>query len=546
MQKDVIYIDVEDDITAIIGKVKDAKHKIVALVPPKRIGVLQSAVNLRLLARAATQSDRRLVLISNNKALASLAATAKIPVAKNLQSKPEIAEIAALDIDDGNDVIDGAELPVGDHAKQAGISMNEVDDAVVAAAGAAAVDGLEKATPPSDGKSVQPKVKRGVKVPNFNIFRKKLVLIIIGVVLLIGLLVWALAFAPRAKVIVSMQTTDSAVSQLVNLSISAETSADNNIIKAVTRQHTDDVEVDVVATGEKNVGEKATAVVKLSRLSPESTTVPAGTELESQSGLIFVTDSTATIPASEPCFPTFCAQSTTVGVTAAERGAKYNGASGELDGGPSGMNAEFQDASTGGTDKTATVFTSGDIEKAETAADKAIDEDAARTALKDQFGDDFIVIDSSLQVSKSGLKTDAKVDAEGSKTTYGGPVTYTMYAVAKSELDDYLTAVLEQQIDNTDDQRVYDTGASDVQFTNVDKSDEGLRATLSTNGKIGPKITEDQVKELAAGQRYNDIRSRVEAINGVNSVEIEMSPFWVSQAPNNVNKIMVEFKLNES
>ena len=50
-KKDIIYIDVEDDITAIIGKIKESKEKIIALVPPKRIGVLQSAVNLRLLAR---------------------------------------------------------------------------------------------------------------------------------------------------------------------------------------------------------------------------------------------------------------------------------------------------------------------------------------------------------------------------------------------------------------------------------------------------------------------------------------------------------------
>jgi hypothetical protein len=63
MNKDVIYIDVEDDITAIIGKVKGAKEKIVALVPPKRIGVLQSAVNLRLIARAAKQEWEPLRLL---------------------------------------------------------------------------------------------------------------------------------------------------------------------------------------------------------------------------------------------------------------------------------------------------------------------------------------------------------------------------------------------------------------------------------------------------------------------------------------------------
>lgn len=118
MNKDVIYIDVDDDITAIIGKLKASKEKVVALVPPKHVGVLQSAVNLRLLARAAKQSGKHLALVTNNSALAGLAASASIPVAKTLQSQPELAEIPALKVDDEDDIIDGASLPVGEHAAQ--------------------------------------------------------------------------------------------------------------------------------------------------------------------------------------------------------------------------------------------------------------------------------------------------------------------------------------------------------------------------------------------------------------------------------------------
>ena len=98
MNKDVIYIDVDDDVTAIIGKIKKAKEKIVALVPPKRTGALQSAVNLRLLERMAKNDKKKLVLITNNQALVALAASAKIPVAKNLQSKPELAEVAGASV----------------------------------------------------------------------------------------------------------------------------------------------------------------------------------------------------------------------------------------------------------------------------------------------------------------------------------------------------------------------------------------------------------------------------------------------------------------
>ncbi|PLS80971.1 hypothetical protein CYG49_03505, partial [Candidatus Saccharibacteria bacterium] len=116
MKKDVIYIDIEDDITSIIERVKGASAKIVALVPPKRIGVLQSAVNLKLLQKAAAGVGKRVVLITSDQSLAALAAGVKIPVAKNLQSRPEIAPIAALSIDD-SDIINGEELPIGDLAK---------------------------------------------------------------------------------------------------------------------------------------------------------------------------------------------------------------------------------------------------------------------------------------------------------------------------------------------------------------------------------------------------------------------------------------------
>ena len=47
MNKDVIYIEPEDDITDIISRIKSSKQKVVALVPPKKLGIMRSAVNNR-------------------------------------------------------------------------------------------------------------------------------------------------------------------------------------------------------------------------------------------------------------------------------------------------------------------------------------------------------------------------------------------------------------------------------------------------------------------------------------------------------------------
>lgn len=132
MNKDVIYIDVDDDITAISSKMRDSKEKIVALVPPKRTGVLQSVVNLRILQRVAKKAEKRLVLITNDATLLPLAAGAGIPVAKNLQSRPEVPDVPALKVDEDDDIIDGSELSVGEHADSADTKKKSADSAVAA------------------------------------------------------------------------------------------------------------------------------------------------------------------------------------------------------------------------------------------------------------------------------------------------------------------------------------------------------------------------------------------------------------------------------
>ncbi len=540
MQKDVIYIDVEDDITAIIGKVKSSKSNIVALVPPKRIGVLQSAVNLQLLARLATKDKKRLVVITGNQALAGLAASASIPVAKNLQSKPEMAEIPALDIDDGDEIIDGEQIPIGEHAAQA-------EPKPVSAADGPLTSQITPATPPAAGSDVKPKVKKGSKVPNFDTFRKKLVLIGLAVLLLVGFLIWALFFAPRATVVLAARTVDAAINQPVNLSASAETSAKDNIIRAATEQFTQDVSVDFAATGKKEVGEKATGEVRFRNSSRDSQTLPSGTSF-TVNGLTFKLLDAVTVPAESlgyDCPGLRCPGSANGEVEAAEPGTKYNAADGNLSGGPDGVSAGFTDATTGGTDKTVTVFTQSDIDKAKAAADKEIDETAAISALKDQFEKGVTVIEESLQVGKSDLRTDATADSEGGKATYGGTVTFTMYGVADDELKDYLMAVIEQQFDDKNEQRVYESGAKDVKFADVKPSDNGVSTQISTNGKIGPKIDDQQIKQQARGKKYGEIQSSLESVNGVSDVDVKFWPFWVSTAPDNVKKISVEFNVDE-
>jgi hypothetical protein len=550
VNKDVIYIDVEDDITAIIGKIKACNEKIIALVPPKHVGILQSAVNLRLLDRIANTNRKKLVIITNNPALMALTAVAGIPVAKNLQSKPELAEVAALSIDDDDDIIDGSSLSVGELQKTADsqsdssgpsdedINTIDIDDKV------ASVSALQSAIK----KSSPSKNKSGVKVPNFSSFRKKLFLGIGALVVLIIFLVWANVFAPAAKVIITAKTTPEAVSATVNLGGNAASDVAKGTIQSVTKQLKKDVSVDFAATGSKNVGAKATGTVKFSQQSLTATPVPVGTQLSTSGGLVFVTDSAVTIPKSDTtppvCFPTACPGTATVSVTATEGGASYNGASGGLNGSPSGVSTQFTSASNGGTDKVATVVSADDIQKA-TAQLGQQSSDTAKSALKAQFVNGEVVIDDSFSVAAASPVSAPAVDAESTdgKAKLTASTTYTVIAIAKSDLELFLKANLNKQLVGNTSQRVYDDGISKVQLSGFTKTGDQQTVNIISSGQIGPNIDEAKIKDQIKGKIFGDVQSSLSAIPGVDNVDVKFSYFWVRTVPNDINKISVEFVL---
>lgn len=550
MNKDVIYIDVEDDITAIIGKVKDAKEKIVALVPPKRVGVLQSAVNLRLLQRAATQSDKRLVLISNNSALAALAAAAKVPVAKNLQSKPELAEVSALSMDNGDDIIDGAQLPVGELARTADKSAlgaaalsSPLDEAIsddVAEAGS-------RATPPMAGQPLKkPKSKSG-KVPNFNKFRKKLVIGITGGVLLLVFLVWAIFFAPTATVIITARTTDSSANSKVTLGDAVSTSMSEGTVKTVTQTLKKDASVDITPTGSKEVGEKASGTMTVTRtgVSDTSTELPAGTKFTS-AGRTFLSTAAATIPRSQIVGTELDNGSTTVDVVASAIGDEYNLSARSYNSSMNGTTAEGSDMS-GGTSKTVKVVSDEDAQKAMDQLEQQSSDDM-KSDLKSKFNDTFVVLDTSFKVDKGNPEVKPGVGQEVSSgtATLSATVTYSLSGVAKADISKFLDDYFKDQIKGLSDRRIYDSGADKASFTDIAATDKGFSANLVATAKIGPKIEDQNVKDQAKGKRYGEIQSSIESIQGVDNVDVKFWPFWVSTAPSDTKKIKVEFNLNES
>lgn len=567
MNKDVIYIEPEDDITDILTGIKNSKAKVVALVPPKKAAVLKSAVNFKLLARTAKETEKAVVLITTDSALLKLATVAKIPVSKNLQTKPEVpvGDIVENEEEDVEaDVIDGDEA----------IAIVKEDKKISKTSEDAAIESVdlteEDAT--DDTKDGKKKSKKGKKdnekksiVPNFEKYRKFIIAGAIGLVLIVGFLVWALVFAPSAKIIVSVKTTSRQFSENVSF-VTEESNADpsEGIFLLEAQTLTSKSTVDFEATGELDKGEKATGTLTFKRTSAASIytdaiTISKGTKF-TVDGLTFVTTADAALAAldasnsncSGPPSNIVCSLTKDVTATAAieasEAGTKYNIDAAASGWAPAGKGYSISgSAVTGGTSNIVKVVSADDIAKAKQSL-SSVSSSEGRADLLDEFPAGLIPISSSFK-SESGEPVSSPVLGEtvasGKTATLTVETKFTMYGVDSVRVSEFIEIKTKASVGGND-QKVYSTGVSDNDdenkaFIESFRETEGkYTAKLKTTTKTGPEVTDEMVLDKSLGRKIGEVQSLLKSINGVSSVNVETSFFWVSSVPKNINKVSVE------
>jgi hypothetical protein len=559
MKKDVIYIDIEDDITSIIEKIKQANAKIVALVPPKRTGALQSVVNLKLLQKAAANVDKRVVLITNDQALTALAAGVKIPVAKNLQSRPELAPVAALEVDE-TDVINGEELPIGDLAKtstvSAAIANEEKPNINEAARTAGASLGASAAATPGVAKQKEtaPKSSKGAtgsKIPNFDTFRKKLFIFGGLGVLLIGFLVWAIVFAPSATVTITANTNAVNINRALSLDPNGEVDVEEGILKPEIKQIKKTVSTDFDTTGTKEVGDKAKGQVVFSNCETSYPQTVEQGDAVSVDGNNYIVQASTEVPGGQGSFGGPCIQageSSPVTVVAQDIGEDYNVSSGTVfavSGHDDRFTATASSDVSGGSKETVNIVDASDVEKARDQL-KELDANAVREELSKQFDGNVVIINESFKSEVAEPNAVPAVGERAKQARLSAETTYTLIALPRSDVDALLANTLESEIKDNTGRRIYSNGNKTLSFNQFQVLDGGTYAVqLHTTGYVGPVINEDQLKQEIAGKRYGEIQQLVNNIEGVEDVNIQFSPFWVAQAPG-PDKVNIKFTVKNN
>jgi hypothetical protein len=547
--KDVIYIDIDDDITAVIDKVKQAKEDIVALVPPKRNGVLQSVVNLKLLQRKAEAANHHIVLVTSDRATTALAGSLGLFVAKNLQTKPEVPTVSSVmeDLDDeeaesiappqaGELAAAAASQAVTDEDLQA-LNPNskeplKIHDNNEANLGAAAAGG-------EAGALAAKKVKKGnrrSRIPNFGGFRKKL--LIIGGLVLLAIIILVVVLTQTGKTVVTIHGQTSSVGIDFNLNVDAnavQTDAKNNIIKAQSQELKKSVTQSFQATGQKNIGKKATGTLEMTATkcggNPFSipSPVPSGSTVTANN-VSFVTQQSVSFHgtgASNGCF-TYSGDGSTP-VTATKPGGDYNIDSSSF--AVSGRSDVTANGTTsGGTDQVVQIITQKDVDGAVSKA-KSQDNSGVKKELAGQFDKDLRVLDDSFTATAGTPSVTPNVGDQASQGTVTIQYTYTELAISNDDLNAVLDNQLSGQIKDSSKQRIYKNGFDTIKMT-VEGQPSASKVSyhVVTLGYVGPQFNEDDIKNQISGKKYGQIVSTVQQIPGVNSVDVHFSPFWSRQA----------------
>lgn len=545
--KDTIYIDVDDEITAIIDKVQASPRKIVALVLPKRALALQSIVNMKLLKRTATETKKNVVLITSEAGLMPLAGAVGLHVAKSLESRPAVPPppnkpdntetvVEDAELADETPLLDGSK-PVGELA---GLPAADGDETIE-------LDNSDPTVPIAAGVTSANKKRKKFSIPNFERFRLRLFLAIGALILLIVLWVLGAVVLPKATIIVTADTT----SVNSETAFTASTAAEEfdqaaKTVPAELKQIEKTEAEKVPATGEKDVGTKATGTVTFINCTDEAVTIPSGTAVSSNN-LNFITQKGVDLDEGEFNSSAECkSNGDHVGntkVVAQNNGEKYNlGArSYNVAGFGDDVRAQGSDMG-GGTSKVIKVVTDQDVAAARAKIEERASDAAAKEVERELKDAGFFPLSTTLITGEPVVTASPTVGQEAAEVTVTAITTYSMLGVKDANLKSLITEATREKID-PDKQTIQDDGLGKAAFELLERpSPEVARLSMKAVTIAGPELDADSLKQEVVGKKRGEVEEILKSRPGISEVDVRYSPFWVLSTPDRAANITIEFE----
>ena len=510
----IIQVAPDEELGSLLQRLRQEAATEIRLVIPDRSIIAQGSIVLKLLADVAGKLKKEVLVVSDSPQIQSLSKRAGL----------QVEGVEAGDVD-GHGFVQGSDVAL--------------EQPEMVATAAAAAQSADKANEPmvasmadDDGKPRTLGLTSGIFAGGLKgiwpwIVAHKVGVGVAAAFLIIGVggFLMATYYLPQATV--TLYTQKRTIDRDLQVTASPNASAvdkDEMVVPAEILTAEASQTKTFEATGEEEVGEKATGSVTITNKSSDAKNLPAGTVLAS-GGKQFVTTGAATVPAYEIDDDGISFGKTNVGVQAAAIGDEYNLEAGsEFSVGgyeESTMDAKNTADFSGGSKETVTVVTESDREEALTSLAQEV-QDMAVDSMKKKLATGQLLLDEAVESTTDSTEYSHEVGAETTEFSLTITATATAPVVVTADLESLLTEAIEAKV--PDGYELADT-APEIENHVLNVEDDGtLYLTSTFKAQVIPVVNTNELIADIKGKNPSAVEAYLKDQPNLNGYDISLSP----------------------
>lgn len=594
-----IYLEPDEEITDVVDKISKAEGDDVSLVIPRGSTLANSVVNLKLLNKRSGALGKNVALITNDKIAHNLASQIGLSVYKNVDDAkagvaakavekvaPEKSEVpeepqGAVEEVDGIKVhkYDSAAAEAGEVIEPTEEEIAPAEPEVIEAVRDADDDGsaaeeheeqepietAERHEKPSDFKLMKKPLstlgggmdnhQNGTLFGNMKNRGKRRKIIVSSIIAATALLaIFGLyVFLPEAKVTVSVASEPFSSSAEISVDRNAtEVSSASTTIPGKMIEKEEELEKEFTATGEKNIGQKASGKITVyNNWDQQAITLAAGAKFASAGGINFVSTADATIPGAQVGlvggqFVITASGTVEVNVEALDVGEAGNIGPTDftITSIPKIQQSKIYGKSTAamknGTNKMVKVVSAKDISDAKASTEGEL-KDSITETINGELSDSEKLLDSALSQTVVSEESSKKENDQSDNFKY--KVRMKVQALTFSEADFRQILLENTQNQLASDKAIVSDKIEDIRYEV--KSSDLTNGIIVLDGKfdgfIADKYDVNAMRNDIQRKSIAVARNKLTAYKGVLSVDIVNSPRFLHSLPWRANRIEIDF-----
>lgn len=528
------YLDVDDEITSAAARIRSARDSAIALVLPVGSRVATSRINFRLLAREAQSHHSRLSIVAPEAGTRALAASAGLPVYATVAEYEEA-------------LADGGRSATGANAETAAV-LDELAATVDAPGRATSRTSVREkggrrpdARPPDarpDKKAPAPGVRAATPRPKRHPLLAKLAFATLAIVVLAAGALGAFLFLPSATITLTPRSDALQPLQLTVQVDLAATKSDESALVAPGISQSFPVQASgtYAATGKKVNSTSASGIVTFTSTNTvQSVVIPAGTQVWTDGGTVFVTRSAVSVPAAD--WATSTPGIATASVTAQNAGPAGNVAAHAITRLPGSIQAakvtvSNATATSGGSQTTTHLITQSDLDAATADLTAQLNEEFNSKLTDSGQAPDLRLFPDTRQLGKPTFDPEPATLAnqpvsDQSKPTFELSVTASGTATA-ADMTVVRSLAETRLVRSIPAGRILVPGSIDVRLGEGVASGSAVSVPVTAAARTIPKLDAETLKSAIKGRSADAVRRY---LGQFGDVSLSLSPDWLPNLP---------------